>query len=82
MMRTITNTPGNREEVWTAFRRTHEVRLRERSHRLLLLKAGKTCPDIAPWVSREAETMRHWGQAWNTDGLPGLERAPIPGRPT
>ena len=39
-MLTITNTTVTREQVWAAFRRTHEVRLRERYHTILLLMDG------------------------------------------
>ena len=81
-MLTITNTAVTREEVWTAFRRTHDVRLRERYHSILLLMDGKTCPEIAQCLYREEETIRGWVHAFNAGGLPGVERAPIPGRPT
>jgi transposase len=81
-MLTITNTTVTRKAVWTAFRRTHDIRLRERYHSIVLLMDGKTCPEIAQWLYREEETMRSWVHAFNTGGLPGLERTPIPGRPT
>ena len=78
----ITNPTITRKEVWTAFRRTHDVRMRERYHGLLLLLDGKTCAEIAQWLYRDEETIRSWVHAVNAAGLPGLERAPIPGRPT
>ena len=78
----ITNPTITRKEVWTAFRRTHDVRARERYHGLLLLLDGKTCAEIAQWLYRDEETIRSWGHAVNAAGLPGLERAPNPGRPT
>jgi transposase len=81
-MLTITNTTITRDEVWRAFRRTPDVRLRERYHCVLVVMDGKTCPEIAPWLYRDEETIRSWVQAFNTAGLHGLERAPIPGRPT
>jgi transposase len=81
-MLTITNTAVTREQVWTAFRRTHDARLRERYHSILLLMDGRSCPEIAQWLYRDEETIRAWGQAFNEAGLLGLERAPIPGRPT
>ena len=77
----ITNLAVTREQVWAAFRRTHDVRLRERYHAILLLMAGQSCPEIAQGLLREEETIRTWGQALNDAGLPGLEHAPIPGRP-
>ena len=77
----ITNLAVTRAQVWAAFRRTHEVRLRERYHAILLLMEGQSCPEIAPWLFREEETIRPWVQALNDAGLPGLEHAPIPGRP-
>jgi hypothetical protein len=55
-MLTITKTTVTPEQVWAAFRRTHDVRL------------------------RDEETIRTWVHALNEAGLPGLERAPIPGR--
>jgi transposase len=48
----------------------------------LLLMDGKTCPEIAQCLYREEETIRGWVHAFNAGGLPGVERAPIPGRPT
>ena len=60
----------------------HNVRLRERYHCILLLMDGKSCPEIAPWLYRDEETIRAWVHAFNEAGLPGLERTPIPGRPT
>jgi transposase len=80
-MLTITNTMITRDEVWRAFRRTADVRLRERYHGVLLVMDGKTCPEIAQWLYRDEETIRSWVQAFNVAGLHGLERAPIPGRP-
>ena len=80
-MLTIMNTTITRDEVWRAFRRTPDVRLRERYHCVLLVMDGKTCPEIAQWLYRDEETIRSWVQAFNAAGLQGLERAPIPGRP-
>jgi transposase len=81
-MLTITNPTVTREHVWTAFRRTHDARLRERYHSILLLMDGKSCPEIAQWLYRDEETVRAWLHAFNEAGFRGLERAPIPGRPT
>ena len=78
---TSTNPTVTREQVWAVFRRTHDVRLQERSHTILLLMDGKSGPESAPWLSREEETIRTWVRAFNEAGVPGLERAPIPGRP-
>jgi transposase len=82
MMVTITNSMITREEVWRAFRRTPDVRLRERYHCILLLMDGRSCPEIARWLYRDEDTVRGWVHAFNSGGLQGLERAPIPGRPT
>jgi putative transposase len=81
-MVTITNTTVTRAEVWHAFRQTHEARLRERYHCILLWLDGKSCPEVAQWLSRDAETIRSWVHAFNQEGLPGLKREAIPGRPT
>jgi transposase len=81
-MVTLTTTAVTREHVWTAFRRTHDARRRERYHSILLLMDGRSCPEIAQWLYRDEATIRAWVQACNEAGLRGLERAPIPGRPT
>jgi transposase len=81
-MVTMNNTTVPREEVWRAFRQTHDARLRERYHGILLLMDGKSCPEIAPWLYREEDTIRSWVHAFNQDGLQGLEREFSPGRPT
>jgi transposase len=81
-MLTITNTTVTREQAWAAFRRTHDVRLWERYHTILPLMDGKSCPEIAPWLYRDEETIRPWVHAFNEARLPDLERAPIPGRPS
>ena len=80
-MLTMTNTAVTREQVWAAFRRTPDVRLRERYRSLLLLMGGKSCPEIAQWLYREEETIRTWVRAFNEAGVPGLERTASPGRP-
>jgi transposase len=77
----ITNPMITREQVWAEFRRTRDVRLRERYHCILLLLDGKSCPEIAQWLYRDEETIRSWVHAVNQAGLPGLERELIPGRP-
>lgn len=81
-MVTINNTTVPREDVWRAFRQAHDARLRERYHGILLLRDGKSCPEIAQWLYREEDTIRSWVHAFNQDGLQGLEREFIPGRPT
>jgi transposase len=64
-----------------AVRQAHHVRLRERYHGMLLLMAGKSCSAMAPWLSRDEDTIRGWVHAFNQSGLQGLEREPSPGRP-
>ena len=81
MMLKITNTTVTRDEVWHAFRREHEVWLRERYHCILLLLDGKSCPESAQWLYRDEETLRRWVHAFHTAGLPGLVREASPGRP-
>jgi hypothetical protein len=77
----ITTIRGARPHGGTAFRRTHEARLRERYHRILRLPDGRSGPEMAPWMSRDEATGRAWVHAFNEAGLWGLERAPIPVRP-
>jgi transposase len=81
-MMTITHTPVTRAQVWAAFYRAHDVRLRERYHSILLLMGGKSRPEVAQWLYRDEETIRDWARAFNEAGRPGLKRAPSPGRPT
>jgi hypothetical protein len=81
-MGTITNTTVTRAQVWTAFRRTPAVRLRERSHAMLLLMAGTSGPEGARWLYRDEETRRPGVHARHEAGRHGLERATLPGRPT
>jgi transposase len=80
-MLTITNTTVTRDEVWRAFRRTHDARRRERYHWMLLLSDGRSCPEIAQWLYREEDTIRSWVHAFTQGGLQGLERDVSPGRP-
>ena len=80
-MVTMINTTVPHEDVWRAFRQTHDARLRERYHCVLLLIDGKSCPEIAQWLYREEDTIRSWVHAFNQGGLQGLAREPIPGRP-
>ena len=80
-MLTTTNTTTTREEVWMAFRRTPHIRLRERYHGILRLMDGKSCPEMAQWLYRDEDTVRGWVHAFNHEGLQGLEREPLPGRP-
>ena len=79
---TITSTTVTREQVGRVFRRPPAVRLRERSPALWLWMDGKSGPEVARWRYRDEETIRAWVHALNGAGLHGLERAPIPGRPT
>ena len=80
-MVTAIKTTLTREDVWRAFRQTHDARLRERYHGLLLRLDGKSCPEMAPWLYREEDTMRSWVHAFNQEGLRGLARECSPGRP-
>jgi transposase len=70
-----------REQVWMAFRQTPNIRLREPYHCILLVMDGRSCPEIAQWLSRDEDTIRGWVHAFNQSGLQGLERESIPGRP-
>jgi len=82
LMLILTNPTVTRDTVWDAWRRTSDVRLRERYHSLLLLMDGKSGPEIAQWLSRDEATIRAWVHACNEGGLPGLECAPMPDRPS
>jgi hypothetical protein len=67
-MVTMGNTTIPREDIWRAFRQTHAVRLRERSHGMLRLIDGNSGPEVAPWRSREEDTMRSGVHAFNQGG--------------
>jgi hypothetical protein len=58
-MVTITHRAVTREQVWAVFRRAHEVRLRERYRSILLLMGGQNGPEVAQWLYRDEETIRH-----------------------
>jgi transposase len=64
-MVTVSNTTVPREAVWRALRQTHDARLRERYHCILLLLDGKSCPAIARWLYRKEDTIRNWVHAFN-----------------
>jgi hypothetical protein len=81
-MVTMTHTVVTREHVWAAFRRSHDVQWRERYHRIRLLMDGKSGPKVAQWHYRDEEIICSWARAFNAAGLPELERASSPGRPT
>jgi hypothetical protein len=81
-MLSITHTMATQDQVWTAFRRTPDVRLRERSHSILPRMDGKNCLEGAQWLYRDEETIRAWVHAFNETGLRSLERATTSGRPT
>jgi transposase len=78
----IPNSTVTRAQVWAAFRRSHDVRWRERSHGILRLLGGKSCPEMAQWLYRDEEPIRSRVQAVNEAGLRGLERDPLTGRPS
>jgi hypothetical protein len=73
---TMTNTSVTREQVWTAFRRTPDVRLRERYHTILLLRDGKRCLAVAQWLYRDEGTIRAWVHALHEAGLHRLDEPP------
>jgi transposase len=70
----VTNIAVTREQMWTAFRHTPDLRLRERYHAILLVMDGKSCPEVARWLYRDEETICAWVHALNEGGLHGLER--------
>jgi hypothetical protein len=48
----------------------------------VLVRAGKSGPESAPWVYRAEDTRRRWVQAVNNAGVSGLAREPSTGRPS
>jgi hypothetical protein len=77
----ITNLAVTRDAVGHAFRRARDPRRRQRDHGILRWLAGKSGPELAPWLSRDEETRRRWVQAFHPAGRPGLAREAAPGRP-
>lgn len=57
-MLSITNTTLARKKLWRTFPRTHDVRLRERCHCILLLMDGKRCAEIAHWFETLNEPVK------------------------
>jgi hypothetical protein len=60
-----TNPSVTRDRVWTAFRRTHDVRWRERYQAILLRLDGKTCPEKSLLIIPE-RAAQHLGHAVDT----------------
>jgi hypothetical protein len=77
----IMSTTVTCEALRCGFRHTHDVRLRERYHCILLLMDGKSFPEPAQWLYRDEETVGSRVHAFNEAGLRGLGRAPIPEQP-
>jgi hypothetical protein len=74
----ITHADVTRQDVWDAFRRCHDVRLRERYHAVLLLLDGHTCPDIATGLYRDEDTIRIWNMRSMSRDLRGCNASPFP----
>jgi hypothetical protein len=69
----VTKTTVTREEPWRSFRRAHDARRRERSHGILRLLDGQSCPEMAHWLSRE-ETIRSGVRGISANHVHGFER--------
>jgi transposase len=61
----ITNPSVTRDRVWTAFRRTHDVRWRERYQAILLRLDGKTCQEKSLQIIPD-RAAQHLGHAVDT----------------
>ena len=79
---TMTPTMITREERWHAFRRPPDVRLRARAHGRRWRVDGRSGPEVAQGLDRDADPVRGWGPAFTPGGRQGRERAPSPGGPT
>jgi hypothetical protein len=73
------NTTVTRERVWAAFSRTHDVRLRERYHAILLLMDSMSCSAMAQWLYRDEEMIPTSVHAL-TVIVQGVVRSGDPGR--
>jgi transposase len=54
--------------------KTHHFR--ERSRAISLSNKGQTIPQIAFLLEKRCETVRHWFDKWEKDGLAGLDIQP------
>ncbi len=66
----------------------HEVRKnsschreRERAHAVLLSAKGYSLDQLADIFEADRDTISHWLDEWQTEGLSGLSDAPKTGRP-
>jgi transposase len=56
-------------------------RERERAHAVLLSSKGYTLDQLADIFETDRDTISHWLDGWQTNGVGGLSDAPKPGRP-
>ena len=74
--------PEEKIELETLYRRTKDVRARERTQIILLAaEQGVTVPEIARIVRRNDQTVRTWVKRFNAEGINGLYDLPRPGAP-
>jgi hypothetical protein len=76
----VTKTTVTREEPWRTFRPAHDARRRERSHGILRLLDGQSCPEMAHGLSREEETVRSGVRGISANRGHGFERLKALGR--
>ena len=75
-------TPDEKKELETLYRKTKDVRIRERTQIILLAsEQGMTAPAISEIVRRNDETVRTWIKRFNAEGVAGLSDAPRSGAP-
>ena len=75
-------TPEEMIELETLYRRTKDVRIRERTQIILLAAEQRmTVPEITRIVRRNDQTVRTWIKRFNVEGINGLYDMPRPGAP-
>ncbi len=81
MLRLIPASAGQVAELRALYRTTKDVRMRTRSHSMLLAVDGMSAPNIAQMVDLDPESVRHHMKRYRAAGIPGLYDRERSGRP-
>ena len=67
--------------VQKEIKESKDCRYIQRLHGILLVAQGKTCPQVARLLGRQARTVQLWVHTFKEEGLSGLKDKSRPGRP-
>ena len=76
-----TLTAEETEALRQLYRQTAQADIRTRCQMILLSVQGHPIADIAALTFFDEDSVRYWFDRYETEGLPGLEDRPRPGRP-